>query len=44
MHARDLRELKDESLRRWRQELINVLKASIIAMHESRKNGRGYSL
>jgi hypothetical protein len=44
MHARDPRELKDGSLLRWRQELINVRKASIIAMHKSRKNGRGYSL
>ena len=44
MHARDLKELKDGGLLRWRQERINDLEARIIDMHKTFHNGRGYGL
>jgi hypothetical protein len=44
MHARDLRELNDGGLLRWRQERIEELEARIVAMHKTFHNGRGYGL
>ncbi len=35
IHARDLRELKDGGLLRWRQQRIEALEARIVAMHKT---------
>ena len=43
-HARDLRELKDGGLLRWRQQRIEALESRIVAMHKTFHNGRGLGL
>ena len=43
-HARDLRELKDGGLLRWRQRRIEALESRIVAMHKTFHNGRGLGL
>ena len=43
-HARDLREVKDGGLLRWRQRRIEELESRIVAMHKTFHNGRGLGL
>ncbi len=44
IYARDLRELKDRGLLRWRQRRIESLESRIVAMHKTFHNGRGLGL
>ncbi len=44
IYARDLRELKDGGLLRWRQRRIEALESKIVAMHKTFHKGLGLGL